>query len=236
MLKIDAPATEYFRVVDVAMELLKSGQYEASIPKWRKAVELGPSEAAAHNNLGVALAETGKIDEAIAHYNRALELSPRYPDAHNNLGEALIVKRRIAEAIAHFEKALEVDPRHAGSHANLGAMLAQQGKAGQAIPHLQKAIEYKPDSASAHRNLGLALAITGKLEDASRVLVQGVKLTDGRDVTMLDLLSRIYAEMGRFTEAVQSARRALAVATQQNDYKAMEALKTRIASYESQKR
>ena len=233
MLKIDAPATEYFRVVDVAMELLKSGQYKASIPEWRKAVELGPSEAAAHNNLGVALAETGKIDEAIIHYIRALELSPRYPDAHNNLGEALVGKGRIAEAIEHFEKALEVDPEHADSHANLGAMLAQQGKTDQAITHLQKAIESKPDSADAYKNLGLALAVEGKLEAASQVLEQGVKLTDGDDVTMLDLLSRIYAEMGRFTEAVQSARQALAVATQQHNYKAMEALKARIANYES---
>jgi len=233
ILKIDAPATEYFRVVDVASELLKNGHYEASIPEWRKAVELGPSEAAAHNNLGVALAETGKVDEAIAHYTRALELSPRYPDAHNNLGEALIGKGRISEAIAHFEKALEVDQGHAGANANLGAMLAQQGKIDQAIPHLRKAIEYKPDSAYAHKNLGLALAVKGKLEDASRVLEQGVKLTDGRDVTMLDLLSRIYAEMGRFTEAVQSARRGLAIATQQNNQKLMRALTARIAGYQS---
>jgi Flp pilus assembly protein TadD len=236
ILKIDAPATEYFRVLDVATELLKNGQYEASLPEWRKAVELGPAEAAAHNNLGVALAETGKADEAIAQYTRALELSPRYPDAHNNLGETLARKGRADEAIAHFEKALEVDPQHAGAQANLGALLARQGKTDQAIPHLQKAIEYKPDSVEAHKNLGLALAVKGRLPEASQVLEKGVKLTDGRDVTILELLSRIYAEMGRYGDAALTARQALAVATQQNNFSAVQTLKTRIAEYESRKR
>jgi Flp pilus assembly protein TadD len=233
LLKIDAPATDYYRVVDIASELLKDGKYEASIPEWEKALALGPSEALVHNNLGVALAETGRVEEAIAHYRKALELSPRYPEAYNNLGEALAGRGRLDEAIAHFEKALQLDPEHAGAHSNLGAILAQQGRIDLAIPHLQKAIEIKPDVATAQKNLGLALATKGRFEEAVRHLEQAVKLSGGRDPGVFDLLGRSYAELGRFQEAVQIERQALAIAAQHKNYQLVEALKARIALYES---
>ena len=87
LLKIDAPVTEYYRVVDTATDLLKKNQYAAAAVEWSKALELEPDEAPAHNNLGLALVETGKVEEGIAHYRKALELSPGYPEAHNNLGQ-----------------------------------------------------------------------------------------------------------------------------------------------------
>ncbi len=236
LLKIDAPATDYYRVVDIASELLKNGQYEASIPEWEKALALGPSEALAHNNFGVALAETGRVEEAIAQYRKALELSPRYPEAYNNLGEALAGRGRLDEAIADFEKALQLDPEHAGAHSNLGAILAQQGRIDLAIPHLQKAVELKPDVAAAQKNLGLALANKGRFEEATRHLEQAVKLSGGRDPEVLDMLGRAYAELGRFPEAVQIERQALAIAAQQKNYQLVEALKARIALYESNKK
>ena len=128
LLKIDAPATDYYRAVDLAAESLNNKRYEESIPEWRRALELSPNEALPHTNLGVALAETGKFREAIAHYQKALELSPRYADAHNNLGEAFARSGNLDEAIAHFEKALQIDPGLGVAHSNLGAALVQKGR------------------------------------------------------------------------------------------------------------
>jgi Flp pilus assembly protein TadD len=233
LLKIEAPATEYFRVVDLATELLKSGQYEKAAQEWRKAVELDPSQPTAHNNLGVALAETGKIREAAAHYLKALELSPRYPDAHNNLGELLAGMGKTDDAVAHFRRAVEADPGHAAAHANLGSVLARRGDLDLAIRHFRRAIELQPESVEAHRNLGLALAAKGDLADASQVLERGVELTGERDVALLDMLGRVYGQMGRFADAVQAARRALTEAARRGDAKAAEALKARIAAYEA---
>ncbi|HUV13993.1 MAG TPA: tetratricopeptide repeat protein, partial [Acidobacteriota bacterium] len=147
LMKIEAPATDYYRVIDAALELMNEGQYEAVIPEWRKALKLSPDEPLAHNNLGFALAETGKFEEAVGHYRRALELDPLYPEAHNNLGEALARRADYDEAIVQFKKALDVDPTQADARSNLGATLAQQGKIDEAIPHLEKAVEYQPEAA-----------------------------------------------------------------------------------------
>jgi tetratricopeptide (TPR) repeat protein len=233
VLKMDAPATDYYRAVDIASELLNKKQYEASIPEWKKALDLGPKEALAHNNLGVALAETGKVEEAMTHYKRALELSPRYADARNNLGEVLAGRGRLEEAIAQFEKALLIDPEHSVAHANLGAALVQKGRIDPAIPHLQKAIEDNPDAADAHKMLGIALATKGRYEEAAHHLEQAVELSGGEDPGLLDLLSRSYSELGRFAEAAQIESRALTIAARQNNIELMAALKTRIALYEA---
>jgi hypothetical protein len=67
-------------------------------------------------------------------------------------------------------------------------------------------------------------------------LEQAVKRSGGRDPEVLDMLSRAYAELGRFPEAVQIERQALAIASQQKNYPLAEALKARIAQYESGKK
>jgi tetratricopeptide (TPR) repeat protein len=208
--KIDAPVTDYYRVVDVATELMKKGQNEAAAAEWRKAIELNPNEAQAHNNLGVMLAETGKPDEAIEHYRKAVELSPEYPEAHNNLGEALITKRRLDEAIVHFAKAIELNPKHASAYSNLGAALAQQGKLQEAIPYLQKAVEYKPEPADVQNNLGIALAMTGRMEEAIPPLEKALAARP-QSFEAHVVLGRVLAATKRFREAIPHFEQAIKI-------------------------
>jgi tetratricopeptide (TPR) repeat protein len=232
LLKIDAPATEYYRVVNVASELVKKGEYEAAIAQWNKALELSPNEALAHFNLGNALVSMGRGDEAITHYEKALELSPGHSEAHNNLGNVLLTQRKLDEALAHFEKAVELNPDNANARSNLGSVLAQKGRITEAIPHLQKAVDFNPGSADAQNNLGVALAMTGSFDAGIVALAEAVKLSGGREPAFLDVLSAVYAEAGRYKEAAQTARKALAMAVQRNNPRMAEALKARIAAYE----
>ncbi len=233
IVSIQTPVAEYARHADIGSELMTSGKYAASIPEWEKALELAPAEALPHNNLGVALAETGRVNEAIAEYRKALQLNPGYAEAHNNLGEALAGRGAIEEAISHFEKAVQLDPKHAEAWANLGSTLARAGRIDQAIPHLQKAVEIKPDAADARMNLGLAFANKGRFQEAIDQLKEAVRYTDAKNPATLDLLGRVYAEVGRFPEAAQAERQALAAAVQQKNFALGEALKARIALYES---
>jgi Flp pilus assembly protein TadD len=233
MLSIEAPVTDYYRVVDLATELAKKGRHQAAVAEWKKALELSPGEARAHNNLGVSLTVTGETEEAISHFRTALELSPEYPEALNNLGDALVKKRRLVEAIPFLEKAIELNPRYASAHSNLGSALAQLNRLGEAIPHLEKAVAYKPDLVDAHNNLGVALMIAGRFQEALPALEKAVKLTGGKEPMMLDLLARVYAETGRFQQAAQTARRAVAAAIERNNPRMAGALKSRVADYES---
>ncbi len=217
MLKIDTPAAEYARHMDLAIESMKQRKYEIAVPEWNKALELVPGEPRVHNGLGVALAETGKVEEAIVRYRKALELNPQYAEAWNNLGEALAGKGAIKEAIAQFEKAAQLDPKYVVAHANLGKVLARSGQTDEAIDHLKKVVELTPDAADARRDLGHALADKGSLQEASVELAEAVRLSGGRDPLTLHLLSRVYADLGNLPAAIQTDRQALEAAAAQSN-------------------
>ena len=99
--------------------LARRGRVDEAIAHYRKALEINPDFAEAHNNLGLALADRGRFDEAIAYYQKALEIKPDYAEAHNNLGTVL-AGTRLDEAITEYRKALETKPDFAEAHYNLG--------------------------------------------------------------------------------------------------------------------
>jgi Flp pilus assembly protein TadD len=71
---------------------------------------------------------------------------------------------------------------------------------------MTKAVESKPDSADVRMNLGHALADKGRYQEAIGHLQEAVRLSGGSNPAMLDLLGRVYAEVGRFPEAAQAER------------------------------
>ena len=65
----------------------EKGQYDEAIPILRKAIDLDPKNAIAHNNLGY-VNQKGQYEEAIPILRKAIELDPKHANAHNNLGWA----------------------------------------------------------------------------------------------------------------------------------------------------
>ena len=265
--KIEAPATEFYRLFDVAVQLTDKKQYDAAVPAWKQALTLAPEDPRGHDNLGTALVATGKFDEAIVEYRKSIELNPASSQTHNNLGSALAESGRIDEAIPEFEKAVELNPDNGAAHVNLGdALAAKSGRLDEAIQQLYKGLELQPESAGAQNGLGVALARAGRLDDAvlhmdkavtlapqavdfrynfGRVLAakgdlpaavvqfeEAAKLSAMQEPTILEMLAATYSDTGRYSEAVSTARRALQLATQQQNAGLVARLKASLARYE----
>jgi tetratricopeptide (TPR) repeat protein len=170
------------------------------------------------------------LPEAAEQFEKALASSPEHASAHVNLGAALAQMGRIDEAMPHLEKAAVLLPEDGEAHTNLGLALAMKGQLDAAVPHLEKAVAANPAAFESEFNLGRILAAQGKFELAIPHFEQAAKLSDGRVALILSLLAGTYGEVGRFTEAERTARRALAV-TPARDTRSVEALKARIAQY-----
>ena len=198
--RIEAPATEFYRVFNVAADLSEKHQFDAAVPAWRQAVALNPDDPRAHSNLGVALAATGKKQEAMAEYQRSLELNDQSSQSHNNLGSALAEEGRIDEALAQFERAVELNPDNARAQINLGGALAEKGRTEEGLDHLRKGVDLEPKFADGQNNLGAALARAGALDEALPHLEKAVEL-DPRSVANHYNCGRILAAKGRFTDA-----------------------------------
>ena len=265
--RIDAPATEFYRLFDVAVQLADKGKYDAAVPAWNKALALSPEDPRGHNNLGIALVATGKFDDAVGEYRKSLELNPSSSQTHNNLGSALAEMGRIDEALPEFQKAVELNPDNGAAHVNLGEALAEMGgHVDEAIQELNKGIELQPESANAHNGLGVELARAQRLDEAATHMLKAVslapnssdfrynfgrvlatkgdfpaavvqfeaaaKLSGMQSPAILEMLAATYSDTGRYSEAVQTARLALGLATQQQNAALAERLKVSLTRYE----
>lgn len=145
------------------------------IEQFRKAIQLRPAFAEAHNHLGLALIQTGGDDEAIKEFREAIRLNPHYAEAHENLG-ATLTSRNDDEAITELERAISLQPDSVKAQYNLAMAYLPKYGVDKEIEQLQKVIALDPKFAEAYYSLGKALMQKGQLQEAISLLRQAVAL------------------------------------------------------------
>jgi TolB-like protein/Tfp pilus assembly protein PilF len=88
--------------------------------EYRRAIELNPNYASAHQWFAEHLSATKRFDEALAEIRRALELDPLSVIVNRTYGDVLLEARRYNEAIEQYQRTLELDPNFATAHLFLG--------------------------------------------------------------------------------------------------------------------
>ena len=207
--QMGGPVIDYYRLVNSAAYLQRTGSYEASATEWRKVLELSPDNEVAHRNLGSVLLMTGHREESAAHLRKAseikvsaaLEADPASARGFNDLGVLLVRTGRVEEAVAQFEKAAELQPDFAAARANLGGALAKLGRLDEAQVQLRKALESDAGYAPAHYNLGLVLSQRGDAQGAIREWRSALDL-DLKYAAAHDSLGDALYAQGRTAEAL----------------------------------
>ena len=213
----------------LGVTLIRLNEPGEALAQIEKAVELNPRDPKAQSALGSLLAERGQFQDAIPHFAEALEMAPDDADTQNDIAIALVRAGRAEAAVPYLEKALAADPNAPELQGNLGLILARQGRFDDAIPHLEKALAGGFESTEAHLALGRALAAKGRFTDAIPHFETAAK---NGDPLVLGALSSVYASAGRLDDALRTARRGLALATERNDKDLVEAFNSSIALYE----
>jgi len=217
--------------------LAERGRIPEAIPHFQAALDAHPDDVQALVNLAIALASTGKVDEAIPHLEKAAQLGPGDSGIQMNLGAALVDRGHFDAAVPHLEKALESAPESAEVHYHLGAAYAGQGRIDDGLREWRKAVAADRSYVPALFHLAQVLASSPNPKqrngsEAVEFAESAASLTGRQQPEILDTLAAAYAEAGRFTEAVETARGALVIATQQNDRGLAAGLNARIKLYE----
>jgi tetratricopeptide (TPR) repeat protein len=226
-------------------EFYKAGDSDHAIQQYRKALELNPANANAHQRLGFLLYVVKRqSQEAIQHSREALRLEPNNALARCDLGDALLREGKLDEAVEHLEQALGVviispEARYQPQaiRFNLAQAYLSQGKFQAGAGQLAAALQAAPDFAEAHYLLALALASQGQIETVVQHYTKAVTLKPELDtsVNLHDLLALNYARGGQFSEAIRSAERALRLARLSGDQARIHQIQGEIASYRSGK-
>jgi len=225
---------------DLGIALLQKGQMDDALLEFQKEAALRPNFAEAQNNLGYCLLQKGSVDEAVAHLRKALEIQPDYAQAHYNLGNALLQKGQVDEAIVQFQRMLALQPDIAAAHNSLGKALLEKRRVDEAILEFKKALALQPGSVDARRNLAgiawrLATSTNVALRNGTKAMElarQTDQITRGTDPTMAAILAAACAEGGKFDQAIAAGRRALQLATRQNNATMVATIQAQLSCYE----
>jgi tetratricopeptide (TPR) repeat protein len=149
-------------------------------------------------------------------------------------------------AISSWREALTLDANYAEAHLRLAHALSRRGENAEALKHWRAGLQARPNDLQALREAAWVLATSADVSlrngsEALALAVRALELSDesgdpskgsgaeSRDA-VLDTLAAAYAECGRFSDAVLTARRALVP----GKYAREDALKRRIELYERQ--
>jgi serine/threonine protein kinase/tetratricopeptide (TPR) repeat protein len=181
--------------------------WEGAEEAYRRAIDLNPNYATAHDGYAMLLAARARFDEAVEQFSKASDLDPLSLIIAVHAGWPFYFARDFESAIRRFRKALELDEKFIPAHGWLGLALGQQHRYTEASEAFGRALEV--DSIPILlAMLAHTRAIAGERDDALFLLgtLEGEAQT--RYISPYDI-AVIHAGLGDKTEAIAQLRKAL---------------------------
>jgi len=92
--------------------LLAKNDFASAAAEYRQVVVEDPTDARAHNQVGLALMSMKHVEEAIPEFRSAIQLEPTLPQPHHNLAACFYQQNKLPEAIAEYRATLAIDPNY----------------------------------------------------------------------------------------------------------------------------
>lgn len=106
--------------------------------EFRRAIELNPNYATAHQWYGNLLSNLGRHEESLAELRRALDLDPFSLIINKNYGDKLYAARRYDESIKQLKKTIELNPNFPFAHQDLSWTYQKTGKYPESVEEFAK--------------------------------------------------------------------------------------------------
>ena len=138
--------------------------------EFRRAIELNPGYATAHQWYAAHLIVLGRNDEAIREMRKAESLDPLSLIMGADLAEFLVIAHSYDESIRESRKTIEMDPNFALAHNQLGQAYLQKHMLDDATAELLKAVQLSGNSPTCMANLARAYVASGRRSEAVALL------------------------------------------------------------------
>jgi tetratricopeptide (TPR) repeat protein len=143
--------------------------WAAAETEFRRALELKPGYARAHEWYGLFLAISQRFDEAMAEMRRAQQLDPLSASVSNGIGRILHFQRQYDAALGQFRQTLELEPEYAEAYFSMAMTYQMQRRYDDDIAALDKAMKLSPRPVMEAMR-GLAHGLAGRKDQALKIL------------------------------------------------------------------
>ena len=225
-------------LINLGVALDVQGRFDEALIVYRQAEKMTGGRYQLHNNLGNILGILGRHAESLAEYREAIRLRPDDATLHNAAGGELAALNRFDEALAEFYQAEALDPKYAAPHVEAAKVLFKIGRDAEGLGEFHAALRIGPDNyqilaTAAHYFAANENAAARDGKDALGVALKANDLSGHVQPMVFDILGMAFAENGDFTNAVNCAQNALALANAVQ-MKNTGPLQTRLKLYQNQ--
>ena len=156
-----------------AIKTVYDWDWQGAEREFKRAIELNPNYATAHQRYSLFLPALGRFDEAIAEARKARDVDPLALPVNENLGDVLYLARRYDEAIEQLKKTLELDPNYGVAHSTLSKVYEAQGRHEESLEERLKGST--PETVAELRKVFAASGMKGVWRNRLNVLLERSK-------------------------------------------------------------
>ena len=182
--------------------------WEGAGREFRRAVELDPRYATAHQWYAFWLSARGRLDEALVEAHTALELDPASVSIRRSVGWIYYYARRYDQARYHLVRAIAMNPTAAETYRVLGLLLAQQDQWDEAERVLREGMTLPGAATYTAAALGYVFARAGKRTEAEGLLAE-LEAQRQRDYVSPVAFATLYLGLDDHERALDWTERAL---------------------------
>ena len=188
---------------DLGMTYLFTRRLPEAIQWLRRAIELQPTRARSHFNLGLAMKQSGDVTAAFESYCQAIALDPQLAEAHERIADILMREATREEAAAAYSRACAAAPETTFGRLCEAKALVALDQAGEAENRLKLLLAREASTgepsrwrAEAHLVLGQVMSYSGRFDEAVEHFERSLTLAPRQPAAYQGLVSSM-----RLTEA-----------------------------------
>jgi serine/threonine protein kinase/Flp pilus assembly protein TadD len=190
-----------------------------------RAIEVDPNYARAYAGIADCCsilfmyfdARESNLKQADKASQKALDLDPELAEAHSARGLSYSLSHKYDKAAEEFETAMRLDPKLYEAPYFYARAYVAQGRPYEAAPLFERAAGLRPDDYQALSFLAAAYTAQGRIGEAGRASRRAISAiekwldTHPDDARALNLGATIWSNLGETENAVEWAKRSLAI-------------------------
>lgn len=169
--------------------------YDAAIEQYRRALEVDPNYAEAHEGLGITYAKASQQGTRVLYTDYKQHRDPY----DGRIRDRMTIPEMLEKAAYHLKRAVELDPKNPYYRVNLGVVYGELGFYEKAKKELKKALQLDPRLISAESNLAIINSYQGA-EEIAKFGYHKISKVEPRKVRVQEALKMIYPKTAPATQ------------------------------------
>jgi tetratricopeptide (TPR) repeat protein len=224
----------------MAILLRDQNQTTEAHAAFQQALEYNPDDVRVRHDYANVLAQEGQLAAAAEQLERALEVTPDDIATLRKLALLRMAQREFDSAIEAFERVVKEQPGDVAAQYNLANAFRTTGQIKDAVELYERILKMDSNMILAANNLAWIRATHPSATlrngvEAVRLAEDLCQKTKFQQPSFLDTLAVAYAEAGLFEKAVQTAQRAITLATQAGDHRSAAEMRGRLELFEQKR-